>query len=203
MPKSSAADPPNLWRQPGSSKWYARVRVPPSAGLKSSHIKRSLRTASKAEALRRLSAVVAAIRTEIEAARRDPEGHTKGRPRTDLEAALYWRERIKAAGADPAKGVPLDLDAEFSAEVDSRLGEVVGETEEPDGTIAPAFAADRERRTLAFVAMVGGRLPVAAELDRFFEEQQPASSYRSRITLAVKRLGEWLAGRPSGDATKL
>jgi len=202
MPKSSPADPPNLWKQPGSSKWYARVRVPPSAGFKSSHIKRSLRTASKAEAIRRLSAAVAAIRTEIEAARRDSDGHAKGRRETDLEAALYWRERIKAAGADPAQGVPLEMDAEFSAEVDKRLGEVVGETEEPDGSVEPVYAPERERKALAFVAMVGGRLPVAAELDRFFEEQQPASSYRSRIKLAVTRLGAWLAERPSGDAVQ-
>jgi len=202
MPKSSPSDPPNLWKQSGSSKWYARVRVPPGAGLKSSHIKRSLKTASKAEAIRRLSAAVAAIRTEIEAARRDSEGRVKGRRETDLEAALYWRERIKAAGADPAKGVPLEMDAEFSAEVDKRLGEVIGETEEPDGTVEPVYAPDRERKALAFVAMVGGRLPVAAELDRFFDEQQPASSYRSRIKLAVTRLGEWLADRPAGDVVQ-
>lgn len=202
MPKSSPADPPHLWKQPGSSKWYARVRVPPSAGLNSSHIKRSLRTASKAEALRRLSAVVATIKTEIEAARRDSEGHTKGRGESDLEAAIYWRDRIKAAGADPAKGVPPEMFAEFSVEVDKRLGEVVGETEDYDGSVEPAYAPDRERRAQAFVAMVSGRLPVGAELDRFFDEQRPASSYRSRIKLAVKRLGEWLAERPAGDAVQ-
>ena len=71
VPVKRPDDPPHLVLRKGSSKYYAKVRVPPSLGWRSQHIVKSLGTSSRAEAMRRLPVVVAEIRKEIEAARRD------------------------------------------------------------------------------------------------------------------------------------
>jgi len=85
--------------------------------------------------------VVAEIRKEIEAARRNRDGSLKAPrfPSTDqreLAAALWWRQRISAAGGDPDKeDVPEKLDIEWAEELEDRYGDPVGEDILPDGSV--------------------------------------------------------------------
>ncbi len=110
-------DTPHLWKRPGSTLWQARVRVPPGAGLKQTHIVRSLRTRDRSEALKRLPIAVGEIKLEIETARRKPNGTPKAAPldcsEVDLKAALWWRERIPGGldfdpGPTRQRGIVLD-----------------------------------------------------------------------------------------------
>lgn len=190
--------------------WQARVRVPPTAGLSSSHIVRSLRTRDRAEALRRLPVVVAEIRLEIEAARRKPDGKPKAAPSPtgsedqDLKDALWWRSRIIGAGGDPARvEVPEALDLEWGAALEARYGDPVGEGFDREGEWGPQYSPARERRGDRFKALVQGALPVSAELDRYLDERGLTASYRSRTKLAATRLARWLASRDEGDDVRV
>ena len=198
-------DPPNLWRRKASSMWQARVRVPPTADLRSTHIVRSLKTTDRAEALRRLPVVLAEIRLEIEAARRKPDGTPKAAPAPspddkELREALWWRERIAAAGGNPDAGeVPEALDVEWEDALRDRYGDPMGEGRDQYGETGLRYEPGRERRGDRFKAWVQGALPVRAELERYIAERSLKASYRSRVTLAAGRLAEWLEGRDEGD----
>lgn len=204
MPKS---DTPHLWKRPGSSLWQARVRVPPGAGLKQTHIVRSLRTRDRSEALKRLPIVVGEIKLEIETARRKPNGTPKAAPpdcsEVDLKAALWWREKIAASGGDPdAEIIPDELDRDWQDELEQRYGDPIGERMAPGGARELEYDEARELRGDAFRAMVAGAIPVNAELERYLAEKPLTPSYESRIRLAVRRLEAWLKERPEGNSTK-
>lgn len=204
----SSVNPPHLWLRPGSTVYQARVRVPPSANLRNSHIVRSLRTRVRSEALKRLPVVVAEIRLEIEAARQAAQ---PGRPcakRTEeareLEHARWWAQRIGAAGGDPTREeVPEALEAEWDRELEDRYGDPVGELELPGGEVSAVYAPEADARGDRFRAWVRGALPVAGELERYLTEKDLKASYRSRIKLATARLATWLRKEQGADNIRL
>ncbi|WP_371133888.1 DUF6538 domain-containing protein [Phenylobacterium sp.] len=201
----SRVNPPYLWRHPRSTVYQARVRVPPGAGLRSSHIVRSLKTRDRAEAIRRLPVVVAEIRLEIETARRS--GPTKPQKpalskeaERELQAALWWRQRIIKSGGDPDReNVPDELWPEWDRELETRYGEPVDDDIAPNGELVPVYDPARERRGNNFRAWVRGALPISSSLDRYLAEEDFGDSYRSRVKLATSRAAKWMRNRPEGD----
>ena len=132
--------PRHLWLR--GSRFYARLRVPPSTGHRHSHLQESLGTGSYSEAVRRLPVVAGKLRLQIErmrvptADRSEPE-----RASVDV-VAKWWRERLAAAGHDPAEGIPDSLAAEWDQAIEDQLGPVVGEDEHERGLPVHAHEAD-------------------------------------------------------------
>jgi len=170
------------------------------------HLRRSLRTKSEAEAIRRHRIAVAELKAAIEAARREPDGSRKGKDAAAADVAAdaaWWRAHLLAKGVTPRDAFG---DEEFVETVYAIGGDPVGEETGEDGHLAPVYDEDRERRAVELVNLVTGRrVPVGTELERFLENKRgksggPLSSrYVSRIRRAVRGLGAWLVGRPGGD----
>jgi integrase len=200
--------PRNLTNRNG--RFYTQVRVPESLrGVvttgRGTHLRRSLHTANEAEAIRRHPHIEADLKKVIEAARRDPDGTPKGRDASARDVA-WWREHLGEKGIRPADAL---RDFDFDMTVDRMLGDPIGAEIDGDGNERPFYDEAREARASAFVDEVrGDRVPVAAELERFFEDKarqrgKPLSTrYVSRIRRAVRDLSSWLAKRPEGDNIK-
>lgn len=200
---------PHLYRRGGSGKLYARVRIPPSAGLQGTHKERSLRTADMAEAKRRLPHVVAELKADIEAARRDPSGAVKGGSRmTPDEEAAWWRDRLRAEALAPPSDPNVYSEREAFTE---RLHEIAGEPmaselEEDGSEVVEVSRFNPERERLADEmqeAVIGHGLTVGAELERYFAQTTHTLRYQSRTRLAVRRLGGWLKAERGQDRREL
>lgn len=194
---------PHLWQRPGSRNWYARVRVPPGAGLRKTHLVRSLRTPDRAKAVARLPHVVAELKAEIETARRDASGHLRATP-TDRRSreerdAAWWRENILRAGGEPSLGLPAALEPAWEAELEARLGPAVGSARDEHGNEREAYAPEREAATLSFIAAVRAET-VGAELERYVRERGWTVRQAEKVSRAVRLLSDWLRQRPpKGD----
>lgn len=183
--------PPLLHLRNGS-RFYARLRVPPSLNHSSDHLQRSLRTGKYAEAVKRLPVVAAELRLELAALQaRAP------RPAAPVpvdEDAAWWKARIRSVGGRPEAGIPEELDNEWDAEIERRLGPVIGETSHRQ----PIYQGEAEAERLA--ALVFGRvLPVQAELERFLAESALTERYAGRHRRAAERLRTWLVKRNGSD----
>lgn len=186
--------PRHLWLR--GSRFYARLRVPPSLGYRHTHLQESLGTGSYSEAVRRLPVVAGKLRLQIEGMRvPTTEGSEPERASVDA-VATWWRERLAAGGHDPAQGIPDALAAEWDQAVEDQLGPVVGEDEHEPGVPVHAHEADAQR----LVGLVFGHiLPLDAELDRFIAESAISVRYALRHRRAVARLKAWLLRRFATD----
>lgn len=185
-PKTPPRDlwPPHLFLR--GTRFYARLRVPPSVGLKVSHLQTALNTGHYAEAVRRLPVVVRDLRLQLEQ-HRSPQAKP---PRVSVdERAAWWRARIEAAGRLPSEGVPETMLPEWEAELEERLGPVIGADEHAPGR--PVHANEEEGVRLAGLVF-GKVLPVDAELERFIAEQVRTVRYADRHRRAVARLKAWM-----------
>ncbi len=193
MPKAPPSEKtPNLYKRPNSAMYYARVRVPPGANLKRSHLTRSLRTAKLSEAKSRLPHVVAELKAEIERARRSPAGSLVGTNRKTLEEeALWWQTRLAEGGAS--------VEREIDWRREEILGDPVGEAFDEAGAPYPIYDPERERAFDKFNGLVTGeRVPVDFHLSAF-TAKEISSRYISRIRRVTTLLSEWLSKRPGGD----
>ena len=164
------------------SVFYAELRHTGGPGLSGTHLRKSLKTRSRADALRRLPAVLAELRAKIESARRDVDGNRHGRRKTPAAEAEYWRQRLRETGYDPAS--PFDS-VEFETHVDDLRG--------------IAKNAKRERSALEFVQLVRGeRLPLEHHLDRYLRTLDKPS-YQSRVKRAAGELKSWLKSQAVDD----
>lgn len=168
------------------NRFYARLRVPPSLGLKSSHLQQALNTSLYAEAVRRLPVVVGGLRLQLEGLRA-PKAEQPA-PTID-ERAAWWREKIEAAGHSPYDGIPEALLPEWESELEDRLGPVVGEDEYSPGI--PVHANEADVMRLARL-VYGTVLPVDTELERFIAEEVTTVRYADRHRRAVSRLKAWM-----------
>lgn len=186
-PKSSW--PPYLHLR--GKRFYARLRVPPRLGHSSTHLQRSLGTVDYREAIKRLPVCVAELRLELAAMEaRVPRAP---RPVPVDQDAKWWRERLLKAGAPPGT-MPEVLDAEWEAEIERRLGPVVGETDDGE----PIYQGEAEASRLAAL-VYETILPVGDQLDRFLAETNPTPRYADRHRRAVERLRVWLLDRFGTD----
>jgi integrase len=194
--------PVHLHKRPGSKRFYARVRVPPSVGSPSSHVTKTLGTEDYREAVSRLPLVVAELKASIQAARRTPEGVLRGTSReTPASAARWWRERIVASGYNPRRGIPDALLPEWEAITEEMLGRVVDVDDfdvERGGTPSPIYEGEERVRQLRD-QITGDAQPIGAELERFIAETEPSPRYAERHRRAVRRLRSWLQGQGAAD----
>lgn len=198
---SRPASVPQPYLRAGSKVWQVKVKVPKSAGGPG-QIARSLETKDRAEAVRRTPVVVAEIRVEIEARRRALKAASEASTAPQVppvgELKSWWAERRVP---DPVKVgrfvIPAELEPEWDATLEGILGDPVNAE---DGRSAPRYAPDREAAVETLVGLTtGSRVPVGDELDRYLAQEGLKASYASRTKSAVRRLGEWLGDRPSGD----
>lgn len=201
-PKRKPSWPANFMQR--GSKFYVSVRVPESlrgvvTGGRQTHIRRSLKTTKEAEALRRFPLVLAEIKGQLEAARRDESGALKGRtppkPTIDQEAA-WWRERLISVGVDPAAAMSDDG---FNRHVYDVLGEPIGGRWDGDRE-HPVYDPQRDAASHTLVDLVTGRrVPVMTELERFIANKRAdgkmTPKYEDRARRTVQSLSEWLADR--------
>jgi integrase len=178
--------PTHLWLR--GTRFYARLRVPPSLGRSQTHLQRSLETSRYPEAVKRLPVVVGDLRLQLEAMRAAGQAPTK-RPLPPVDqAAAWWRREIERAGGTPGGGIPASLENEWEADLQQRL--------DPDNSGQDAGEAD----ALRLADLVLGRiLPVEAELDRFIAERRISVRYAGRHRRAVGRLKRWLLKRFGTD----
>lgn len=181
--------PRHLWLR--GTRFYARVRVPPSLQHSTDHLQRSLKTSSYSQAVSRLPVVagqlVAEIR-ELALARR-----AAGQPSTKLsvEAEAEWfRAEARRRGGRPGDPLPDDLQMSLDHSIEERLGDLVGDRLGREGR-EPAHAGEAEATRLA--DLVYDRiLPVGSELERFITEQGLKERYAGRHRRAVTRLAAWM-----------
>src|SRR5512140_996120 len=124
-PIATAPERAHLWRRPNTGTFYARVRLPRSAG-RGDHLQESLRTKDEREALRRLPVVAGRLLAEREKLARTPDGQPrrqpKGPPKEAAKWADWWREAVVARGGNPDRGdIPLDLEVTLEREIERRL----------------------------------------------------------------------------------
>ncbi len=182
--------PPLLFLR--GSRYYARLRVPPSLKHSSSHLQRTLGTDRYAEAVKRLPVVAAELRLELaELAARTP----RSAPQVPVdEDAEWWRDRILRLSGRPDADIPEELSPEWDAEIERRLGPQIGET----GDGEPVYQGEAEAARLAGLVF-GTILPVQAQLPRFLAETVPTDRYADRHRRAVERLRRWLVARYGTD----
>lgn len=192
---------PQPYQRAGSSVWQVKVKVPKSAGGPA-QIARSLETRDRAEAVRRTPIVVAEIRVEIEARRRAMRAaskHSTPHETPPLEELTSWWAARRVP--DPVKAgrfvIPADLQPQWDATLENILGEPINAD---DGRSRPRYASEREAAAHSLFGLTtGSRVPVGKELDRYLAQEGIKASYASRTKSAARRLGGWLAARPSGD----
>jgi integrase len=188
---------PSIYQRPGSINWYVKVHIPPSAGLGDKHIERSLRTADRSEALRRLPIILGQIRTQVAQLTRNPDGAPKvtrrGPPRDPEGWARWWREQVFADGGDPDVGdVSSPWQATLDEEVERRLGPETGVERDEDGE-RPTYEPERERDADELFAVAVGRVRLPDEgLERYIAERRFKPRYAGRIRRAVARLRTWM-----------
>jgi integrase len=114
---------------------------------------------------------------------------------------LAWRRAIIESGGDPREASD---DPSFGEEVARRAGDPF-EVEAFDDELGEvvtreAYDEGRLRDARAFAGVVTGkRIPVGAELDRYFAGSGHTKRYQSRTRLAARRLEAWLSDRPEGN----
>jgi hypothetical protein len=183
---------PKLFKRSGSKSWQVKVKVPVGAGGPG-QIWRSLKTADRAEAARRAPFVVAQIRSEIEAARRNSDGtrkDTKGDPTDeDRKQAEWWAAQRQPDPNRPGRWViPQELELAWEHTVEAMLGSplrpVTGDEEGPE------YDPAREAATLRFIGQTTGTVvSVAAELERYLAQEGLKASYSSRTRPRTGRSG--------------
>jgi integrase len=203
-PSASPLKGPGIYQRAGSKNWYVRVHVPPSAGLGDRHIERSLRTADRAQALKRRPIIVGEIKAEIARMTRGDDGglkSTTSRPGKEPEAwAAWWREQVIAQGGNPDTGdVPPELEVELDLELERRQGPVIGTQADHTGEEQPVYRTGAEEEAMELAALARGRLrPLDADIERYIAETQMKPRYAGRLRRALKRLKSWMAKRPGG-----
>ena len=175
--------------------YYVRRNFSRGPGLTPIQRTASLKTKSKAEALRRFPVESSRLQREIEGARRTEDGLLPGRRVTVEDRGRYWRQAL-ATGGD-------DAEASYDVEIERSLGQPIGQEEAPDGTLQPAYDPRREAETLELTGIVTGeRLTVGFNLDTFIGLESRSTRYVSRIRLAERRLVDWLRTRPEGNVVR-
>jgi integrase len=171
-------DPPGLVKDSRTGVYYVRRNFSRGPGLSPKQVVRSLKTKSKAQALKRYEAVAGRLRENVE----------KERPRTLQEDIAWWRAQLATGdtGAEEA----------FDREIERLLGQPIDEDEFGE----PIYDPKREASALEFAGLVNGkRVPVDFLIDDFIASTPISLRYVSRIKLAVRQLGEFLKDRPSGN----
>lgn len=204
MPKrvsTRSASVPQPYLRAGSKVWQVKVKVPKGAGGPG-QIARSLETRDRAEAVRRTPVVVAEIRVEIEARRRALQAASEASTAPQVppvdELKSWWSARRVP---DPFKVGRFVIPEELLPQWDATLEDILGDPVNADnGRSGPRYAPEREAAAKSLVGLTtGSRIPVGNELDRYLAQEGVKASYASRTKSAVRRLGDWLATRPSGD----
>ncbi len=179
-------DPPGLVKDARTGVFCVRRNFSPGPGLKPKQVVRSLRTKSKAEAVKRFDIESGKLRAGIE----------RVRPRTLKEDATYWRA-LRANDDE-------DAEAAYDREIERILGPVVGQEADRRGAAFPAYDPKQEAAALALTGLVDGtRTPVAFFVDDFIERSPVSLRYDSRIRLALRQLTDFLRERPGGDNLRL
>lgn len=198
-PAGRPAGVPKPYRRSGSLQWQVKVKVPKGAGGPR-QIARSLKTTDWAEAMRRAPVVVAEIRREIEARRRNPDGTRKdrqGEPSAEQRRLEeWWAERRLPDPRRPGRYMiaPED-DGAWEATVDNLLGDPLSYDGEK-----PTYEPEREAAAARFAGIVlGSRTPVAHNLERYLREEDVKGSYKARTRNAVARLTRWLKAERLAD----
>lgn len=203
MPKPPAGRPagiPKPYLRAGSKQWQVKVKVPKGAGGPA-QIARSLGTTDEREAARRAPLVVAEIRAEIEARRRNADGtrkDQKGDPTEEQRrTARWWAERRVPDPQRPGRyRIPEELELAWEAEIDRTLGDPIESP--PDGP--PRYSPEREAATRELVGLTTGDwVPVGSEVERYIRQEGLKPSYASRTRNAVRRLSHWLTEEGLGD----
>ena len=200
--RDAETDPPGLVRDQRDGTFYARRSYSPGPGLNPKDIIKSLGTKQKAEALRRFDVAAASLRTEIEALRRDKDGVTRGRPRTETEEekGRYWRDVFALAKTTDARN---NAEAAFDATIEKVLGEPVGAEADERGRMRETYAPDREAKAAALIGLANGtRVPADFHIEAFLGSRERTNRYDLRIRLAVRKLAEWLQTRPEGNSIR-
>ena len=181
-----------------ATRYYARLRVPPSLGYTQTHLQKSLKTSRYAEAVKRLPVILGDLRIELERLRQIADGRPDQRPkRRTVEAeAAWWRARVEAAGGDPNRGIPQALEPEWEAAIEARQGAPL-----PDDLNDPSGPThENEAEAVRLADLVFGRIiPVESQLDRFVEEGSLSTRYADRHRRAARRLRDWMLKRYGTD----
>lgn len=200
-PAGRPAGVPAPYLRGASRNWQIKVKVPKGAGGPG-QIAKSLGTRDHAEALRRAPVVAAEIRRQIEARRRNADGtrrDLRGAP-TDDQRKLesWWAERRVPHPTMPGRFViPDHLEPAWADDLERTHG---GPLNRDDGETAEVYEPKKEAAASQLMGIVlGGRVPVAAELDSYLKLQGIRNSYASRTRRAVVALAGWQASRPGGD----
>jgi integrase len=163
---------------------------------------RSLKTKSRAEALRRFTTVSAQLQAKVEALRRDSDGHRSGRAKTKSteDEARFWREQFARAETE---GATDNVEAAFDATVEALLGNPVGVDQDPTGEPSPVYDPKRESKALELTGLVRGeRTTVEFHLADYLRARQfkGRADYKPRQATAL--LAEWLRAQPEGNAVR-
>ncbi len=197
-PAGRPAGVPTPYRRRGSKKWQIKLTVPKGAGGPL-QIARTLDTTDYAEALRRAVVLTAKLRLEIEARRRNADGtrtDLKGSPsEAQREVERWWSDRRIPHPTEPGIfTIPEKLEDSWDHDVASALGDP--STHDKHETYQP----EKRAAAMRLVGVVlGGVVPVGADLDRYITLQGLKASYASRTRRSVGALALWLAGRTGGD----
>jgi integrase len=187
-----------LVRERDTGVYYVRRNFSRGPGLGNIPKLASLKTKSRAEALRRFPVVSARLQREAEQERRDAEGMRKGRNRTPaIEAeARYWKEALAAAADDDTR---MNIDLVFSERLDQLQGNPINSPDEE----VPVFDPKKEAQALKLAGLVTGeRIPATFHLEAFLGSRKRTVRYDLRIRRAVTEFGKWLEGRPEGDSVR-
>lgn len=213
-PAGRPAGVPSPYLRSGSSNYQIKVKVPKGAGGPR-QIARSLETSDPAEAFRRAPMVVAEIRKQIEAQRRHADGTRRDLKGTQTAEQRKWeRWWVEKRVVDPARPgrfvIPRGSETQWDATLELVLGDPIntkvspseGEKEEdgPPRDVQPIFDPLREAAAARMMGIVlGDQVPVAAELDRYLEENGISRSYASRTRRAVAALAGWMDASAGED----
>lgn len=203
-PAGALTGHPTLFKRSGSKSWQVKVKVPVGAGGPR-QIWRSLKTDDRAEAARRAPLVVAGIRSEIEAARRNSDGtrkDTKGDPTEEhRKQAEWWATQRLPDPSRPGRWIiPEELEPAWDHTIETMLGGTLRPSGGDGDEEGPEYDPLREAAALKFIGQTTGAVvPVATELDRYLTQEGLKASYASRTKKAVGMLGGWLEKNGHGD----
>tara|TARA_R110002051_G_scaffold302753_3_gene371258 strand:- start:2031 stop:3305 length:1275 start_codon:yes stop_codon:yes gene_type:complete len=145
--------------------------------------------------------IVADIRREIEAARRNADGTRKDAKgdvtARQLKDAKWWAENRMPHPTQPGRWtISGELEPAWEHNIDQLLGDPVG-SDEGGG---PLYDPTREAAALELIGLTTGTMvPVRSELERYLTQEGLKASYASRTKKALGLLAKWLVDEGYGD----